>query len=84
MLPSVGGCIQRIKSFGNKSSKRIGRFRKNPLMLRNAKSYNKKLQGRTKSKTEAENREKKPKTQQEQFPCPKSYDSKINHFSNLI
>lgn len=58
---------------------------KNPLMLSNAKSYNKKLQGRTKSKTEAEKSEKETEAPiRTVSTSQQSYDSKINHFSNLI
>lgn len=57
----------------------------NPSMLSNAKSYNKKLQGRTKAKTET------PASEQDSeivartiSTSQQSYDSKINNFSNLI
>lgn len=57
----------------------------NPMMLSNAKSYNKKLQGRTKAKTETSILD------ESSLPLTKtistsqqSYDSKINNFSNLI
>lgn len=57
----------------------------NPIMLSNAKSYNKKLQGRVKAKTAAtpseENTEPVAKTIS---TSQQSYDSKINNFSNLI
>jgi hypothetical protein len=57
----------------------------NPIMLSNAKSYNKKLQGKTKAKTS------EPSSEENSEPVTKtistsqqSYDSKINNFSNLI
>ncbi|WP_312903058.1 hypothetical protein [Chryseobacterium taichungense] len=57
----------------------------NPLMLNNAKSYNKKLQGRTKAKTEAEKSGEETENPTRTISTSQqSYDSKINHFSNLI
>ncbi|MFY7815693.1 MAG: hypothetical protein ACOVRK_10970 [Chryseobacterium taeanense] len=57
----------------------------NPLMLSNAKSYNKKLQGRTKIKTEAEKSGEETENPTKTISTSQqSYDSKINHFSNLI
>lgn len=56
-----------------------------PLMLNNAKSYNKKLQGRTKVKTEAEKSGEETENPTRTISTSQqSYDSKINHFSNLI
>jgi hypothetical protein len=57
----------------------------NPLMLNNAKSYNKKLQGRTKAKPEVGKSEEETETPTRTISTSQqSYDSKINHFSNLI
>ncbi|WP_346986378.1 hypothetical protein [Chryseobacterium sp. POE27] len=57
----------------------------NPLMLSNAKSYNKKLQGRTKTKPEAGKSEEETENPTRTISTSQqSYDSKINHFSNLI
>lgn len=57
----------------------------NPLMLSNAKSYNKKLQGRTKAKPETEKSGEETENPTRTISTSQqSYDSKINHFSNLI
>ncbi|WP_267403932.1 MULTISPECIES: hypothetical protein [unclassified Chryseobacterium] len=57
----------------------------NPLMLKDAKSYNKKLQGITKSKTEiSESKEEEELPTKTISTSQLSYDSKINHFSNLL
>ncbi|WP_415325874.1 hypothetical protein [Chryseobacterium sp. MMS23-Vi53] len=57
----------------------------NPLMLSNAKSYNKKLQGRTKSKIEIPTSEQDSEIVAKTISTSQqSYDSKINNFSNLI
>ncbi|WP_449389405.1 hypothetical protein [Chryseobacterium lineare] len=57
----------------------------NPSMLSNAKSYNKKLQGRTKTKPEVAKSEEETETPTRTISTSQqSYDSKINHFSNLI
>lgn len=57
----------------------------NPLMLNNAKSYNKKLQGRVKAKEEVPVSEDNTDTITKTISTSQqSYDSKINSFSNLI
>ena len=57
----------------------------NPLMLSNAKSYNKKLQGRTKAKPEAVKSEEETETPARTISTSQqSYDSKVNNFSGLI
>lgn len=57
----------------------------NPLMLSNAKSYNKKLQGRTKAKPETEKSGEETENPTRTISTSQqSYDSKINYFSNLI
>lgn len=57
----------------------------NPLMLNNAKSYNKKLQGRVKAKEEVLVSEENTDTVTKTISTSQqSYDSKINSFSNLL
>lgn len=57
----------------------------NPMMLSNAKSYNKKLQGRTKAKTEPQTLDENSGTVTKTISTSQqSYDSKINNFSNLL
>lgn len=54
-------------------------------MLNNAKSYNKKLQGRTKAKPEAgKSGEETENPTRTISSSQQSYDSKVNNFSNLI
>lgn len=57
----------------------------NPMMLNNAKSYNKKLQGRTKAKTENQNLDENSEPVTKTISTSQqSYDSKINNFFNLL